>query len=64
MVDNSETFEVCESKLNDYMEIYMYQRSKSFFDVCPRSLEWNWISGERYRTIGPLVSFVNNNKQE
>ena len=23
------------SKLNEYMEIYMYQRSRSFFDLCP-----------------------------
>ena len=28
------------SKLNVYMEIYMYQRS-SFFDFCPRSLRFN-----------------------
>ena len=37
MVDYSETIEVCDikvgiyCKLNEYMEIYMYQRSKSFF---------------------------------
>ena len=24
------------SKLNEYMEIYMCQRSRSFFDLCPR----------------------------
>ena len=27
------------SKLNECSEIYMYQRSRSFFDLCPRSLK-------------------------
>ena len=63
MVDNSGTFEVCYinvgvySKLNDYMEIYMYQRSQSFLDLCPSSLRMNWISDEQYRTIGSLVLY-------
>ena len=35
MVDYSENK---HCKLNEYWEIYMYQRSKSFFDLCPRSL--------------------------
>ena len=26
------------SKLNEYRKIYMYQRSRSFFDLCARSL--------------------------
>ena len=53
MVDNSETFDVYDikvgmlRKLNDYMEMYMYQRSRSFLDFCPRSLR-----------IGPLVLFL------
>ena len=43
MVDYSETIEVCDindiySKLNEYMEIYMFQWSRSFFDLCPMSL--------------------------
>ena len=44
MVDYSETVEVYDikvgicSKLTEYMEIYMYQRSRSFFDLCLRSL--------------------------
>ena len=29
------------SKLNDYMEIYMYQRSSLFFDLCPGSLRFH-----------------------
>ena len=39
MIDYSETIEVygiqvgMYSKLNEYMEIYMYQRSRSFFDL-------------------------------
>ena len=49
MVDYSEIMEVCDikvgiySKLTEYMEIYMYQRSSLFFDrilfdLCIRSL--------------------------
>ena len=43
MVDFSETIEVYDIfKLvyivNENMETYMYQRSRSFFDACPRSL--------------------------
>ena len=44
MVDYSETIEVYDikvgiySKLIEYMEIYMYQRSRLFFDLCLRSL--------------------------
>ena len=56
MVNYSKTIEVYDydkvsiySKLNQYMKIY--QQSMSFFEFCPR----NWISGEGYRTIGPLV---------
>ena len=43
MVAYSETIEVYDmkvglhSKLNDYREIFMYQRSRSFFHHCPRS---------------------------
>ena len=29
------------SKLNEYMEIYIYQRSRSFFDLCPRLLRFH-----------------------
>ena len=44
MVDYSEHIEVYDiqfgiySKLNAYIELHMYQRSMSFFDLCPRSL--------------------------
>ena len=44
MEDYSETIEVYDIKvviygeLNNHMEIYMYQRSLSFFDLWPRSL--------------------------
>ena len=44
MVNYSETIEVYDvqvgihSKLNKYREIHMYQRSRSFFDLCPRSV--------------------------
>ena len=44
MVDYSETIEVYDikvgihSKLNEHREIYMYQRPRAFFDLCPRSL--------------------------
>ena len=47
MVDYSETIEVYGievgkySKLNEYIEIYMYQRSTSFFDLCPRSFRFH-----------------------
>ena len=46
MVDYSETLVVYDikvgiySKLNEYVEINMYQRSRSFFDLCPRSLRF------------------------
>ena len=49
MVHYSETIEVygiqvgrpiC-SKLKEYMEKNMYQRSRSFFDLCPRSLRFH-----------------------
>ena len=42
MVDYLETIEFCDIKVrnivNEYMEIYMYQWSRSFFDLCLRSL--------------------------
>ena len=44
MVDYSETIEVYDikvgtyRKLTEYMEIYIYQRSRSFYDLCLRSL--------------------------
>ena len=44
IVDYSVLFEVYDinvdvySKLNEYREIYMYQRSRAFFDLCPVSL--------------------------
>ena len=60
----SETIEVCGinvgkyCKQKEYMEIYMYQRSRSVFDLCPRSLRmkldlrWviqdHWSSGLQY----------------
>ena len=46
-MDYSETIEVYDikagiySRLNEYMEIYIYQRSRSFFDVCTRSLRFH-----------------------
>ena len=43
-------------KPNEYIGIYMYLGSRSFFDQVHS--EWNWISGERYRSIGPLVCLV------
>ena len=63
MVDYSETIEIYVinvpvgkyCKLKEYMEIYMYQRSRSSFDLCPRSLRMkmylrraiqdHWFSG-------------------
>ena len=45
----AETIEVYDikvdiySQLNGYMEIYMYQRSRSFFDLCLRSLRFYWF---------------------
>ena len=49
MVDYSETVDVYGTKvgiystLTEYMEIYMYmyQRSRSFFGLCPRSLRFH-----------------------
>ena len=41
MMDHLETIEVYGIKIgiyikpNEYMEIYMYQRSRSFFNLCP-----------------------------
>ena len=31
------------SKLIECMEIYMYQRSRSFFDICPRSFRFHYL---------------------
>ena len=45
MVDYSETIEIDEKEvgvfnfLNKYMDINMYQGSRSFFGLCPRSLK-------------------------
>ena len=47
MVDYSETIEVygikvcIHSKLNEYREIFMYMKSRSFFDLCPMSLTFH-----------------------
>ena len=49
MVDCSETIEVygikidiyIYSKLREYMEIYMCQRSRSYFDLCAMSLRFH-----------------------
>ena len=46
-MDFAETIEVYDvkigrcSKLNDYMNLYEYQRSRSFIDLSPRSLRFN-----------------------
>ena len=46
-MDFSETIVVCDvkvgrcSQLNEYMNLYEYQRSRSFIDLCPRSLRFN-----------------------
>ena len=63
MVGCAETIEVYDievgihCELNKYMEIYMYQRTRSFFDLCLRSLRMkldlgraiqdHWSSGYR-----------------
>ena len=57
MLDYSETIEVYDikvglySKLNEYIEIhvYMYQRSRSFFDLCPRSFSMKLDLNNVYR---------------
>ena len=65
VVDYSESIVVYDiivgiySKLNEHTEIYMYQRSRSFFDICPRSLRMKLNLGERYRTIGHLRPTLN-----
>ena len=40
MVDYFETVEVYDIKVtnNKNLKIHMYQRSRSFFDLCPRSI--------------------------
>ena len=49
MMDYSETIEVSDikdgiySKLNEYMEIYMYQRSRSLYDLCPWSVRFQYV---------------------
>ena len=48
MVDYSET-------ILEYMEIYMYQRSRSFFDLCLRSFRMKLDHRWAIRSIGPLV---------
>ena len=41
------------SQLNDYMEIYMYYRSRLYFDLCLRSLEKK--TGSQVNDTGPIV---------
>ena len=47
IMDFSETIVVYDIKvgrfiqLNEYMNLYEYQRSGSFIDLCPRSLRFN-----------------------
>ena len=47
LMDFSETIVVCDIKvgrfiqLNKYMTLYEYQTSRSFIDLCPRSLRFN-----------------------
>ena len=59
MGDYSETIEVYDIKVGIYSELstwrYMYQRSRSFFDLCLRSLRKKLILGELYRIIGPQL---------
>ena len=46
-MDFSETIVVCDikvgrcSQLNEYTHLCVYQRSRSFIDLCPRSLRFN-----------------------
>ena len=48
-MDFSESIVVCDvkigkcSKVNDYMNLYGYQRSKSFIVLDPRSLRFNFF---------------------
>ena len=64
MVDYIETIEVCNikigicSKLNEYMEIYMYQRSRSYFYLCPRSL--SFINFKTVFVLKPLDRLKSN----
>ena len=57
MVDYSVTIEVYDikigknSKLNEYLEIYMFQRSTSFFDLSVNRNE----TGSQVSDTGPLV---------
>ena len=61
-MDFSETIVVCDikvgrySQLNEYMNLDEYQRSRSFIDLCPRSLRstfLNFFSLETARQIKP-----------
>ena len=58
MVDYSETIKIYGIKvgifstLNEYMEVYMYQRSMSLFDLCPRSLRFH--SSQKAFALKPL----------
>ena len=47
IMDVSETIIVCDikvgrySQLNEYTNLYEYQRSRSFIAICPRSIRFN-----------------------
>ena len=68
MLDYSEKIEVyyikvgMYSKLNEYIEIYMYQRSRSFFDICPRSLrmklDLRWAIEDHFSSGFSYLSYV------
>ena len=78
IVDFSKPIAVCDVKvgmyceLNEYMEICMYQMSRSFFDLCTRSLRMklglrcaiqdHWSSGCILGLHVHVLGFITNNK--
>ena len=62
MADYSETIEVHDTKiciyikLNEYIKYTCTSGQDHSLIFVQGNSEWNWISGERYRNIGPLVN--------
>ena len=59
-MDFSEAIVVCDIKvgrcshLNEYMNLYEYQRSRSFIDLHPRSLKFNIFNFFSLETAWPI----------
>ena len=60
-IDFSETIVVKvgrRSKLNEYVNLYEYQKSRSLIDLCPSSLRFNIFKPFSLETAGPPCAYM------